>query len=131
MTIIPDNEVTRLEKRQSGLQRVATAINDLTIYGIYPTNFPKLVSALEHSKDHLKAEIQATKKRIIELGGQTVEEVFTDPLYNEIHDEWKRILYNVKAWCIELIVKYHIPELSFIQIEPGGRLPGSFKIVPD
>ena len=87
MTIIPDNEVTRLEKRQSGLQRVATAINDLTIYGIYPTNFPKLVSVLEHSKDHLKAEIQATKKRIIELGGQTVEETWTDPLYNENHDE--------------------------------------------
>ena len=85
--IIPDNEVTRLEKRQKGLQRVATAINDLTIYGIYPTNFPKLVSALEHSKDHLKAEIQATKKRIIELGGQTVEETWTDPLYNENHDE--------------------------------------------
>ena len=85
--IVADNEVTRLEIRQSGLQRVATAINDLTIYGIYPTNFPKLVSALEHSKDHLKAEIQATKKRIIELGGQTVEEVFTDPLYNENHDE--------------------------------------------
>ena len=95
--IVPDNEVTRLEKRQSGLQRVATAINDLTIYGIYPTNFPKLVSALEHSKDHLKAEIQATKKRIIELGGQTVEEVFTDPLYNENHDEWKRILYKVRT----------------------------------
>ena len=87
MTITPDNEVTRLEKRQSGLQRVATAINDLTIYGIYPTNFPKLIQALEHSKDHLKAEIQATKKRIIELGGQAVEETWTDPLYNENHDE--------------------------------------------
>ena len=87
MTITPDNEVTRLEKRQSGLQRVATAINDLTIYGIYPTNFPKLIEALEHSKDHIKSELQATKKRIIELGGQTIEEVFTDPLYNENHDE--------------------------------------------
>ena len=85
--ITPDNELTRLEKRQRGLQRVATAINDLTIYGIYSSNFPKLVGALEHSKDHLKAEIQATKKRIIELGGQTVEEVYTDPLYNENHDE--------------------------------------------
>ena len=85
--ITPDNELTRLEKRQRGLQRVTTAINDLTIYGIYPSNFPKLVGALEHSKDHLKAEIQATKKRIIELGGQTVEEVYTDPLYNENHDE--------------------------------------------
>ena len=77
MPILPDNEVTRLEKRQRGLQRVTSAINDLTIYGIYPTNFPKLVGALEHSKDHLKAEIMSTKKRIIELGGDTVEEVFT------------------------------------------------------
>ena len=70
----------RLEKRQRGLQRVATAINDLTIYGIYPTNFPKLVNVLEHAKDHVKAEITSTKKRIIELGGQTVEETVTDPL---------------------------------------------------
>ena len=76
MPIVTDSEVARLEKRQRGLQRVASAINDLTIYGIYPTNFPKLVGALEHSKDHIKAEIQATKKRIIELGGDTVEEVF-------------------------------------------------------
>ena len=85
--ITPDSELTRLEKRQSGLQRVATAINDLTIYGIYPTNFPKLVSALEHSKDHLKAEIQSTKKRIIELGGETIEETWTDPLVNEFKDK--------------------------------------------
>jgi len=83
MTVETDSEVLRLEKRQRGLQRVATAINDLTIYGIYHTNFPKLVDALEHSKDHLKAEIQATKKRIIDLGGNTVEEVYTDPLMQE------------------------------------------------
>ena len=63
MSITPDSEVIRLEKRQRGLQRVATAINDLTIYGISSTNFPKLVGALEHSKDHIKAEIQATKKK--------------------------------------------------------------------
>ena len=69
--------MTRLEKRQRGLQRVISAINDLTIYGIYPTNFPKLINALEHSKDHVKVEIQATKKRIIELGGTTVEEHFS------------------------------------------------------
>ena len=91
MTITPDNEVTRLEKRQRGLQRVASAINDLTIYGIYSTNFPKLVQVAEHCKDHFKAEIQATKKRIIELGGQTVEEVFTDPLtQNAIVDEYTK-----------------------------------------
>jgi len=96
MPIVTDNEVTRLEKRQRGLQRVASAINDLTIYGIYPTNFPKLVGALEHSKDHIKAEIQATKKRIIELGGDAIEEVFvsnnnkvvvTNPLEIPDHDE--------------------------------------------
>ena len=87
MPIVTDNEVTRQEKKQKGLQRVATAINDLTIYGIYPTNFPKLVSALEHSKDHIKAEIQSTKKRIIELGGETIEETWTDPLVNEFKDK--------------------------------------------
>ena len=102
--ITPDNEVTRLEKRQRGLQRVASAINDLTIYGIFSTNFPKLVGALEHSKDHIKVELQATKKRIIELGGNTIEEVYTsidkinltnsskvvvsNPLEIQDHDEW-------------------------------------------
>ena len=80
MTIQTDSEILRLEKRQRGLQRVTTAINDLTIYGIYPTNFPKLVNVLEHAKDHVKAEIISTKTRIIELGGQTVEETVTDPL---------------------------------------------------
>ena len=79
MPILPDNEVTRLEKRQRGLQRVASAINDLTIYGIFSTNFPKLVGALEHSKDHIKVELQATKKRIIELSTGSIEEVFVDP----------------------------------------------------
>ena len=71
-----------------------SAINDLTIYGIYPTNFPKLVKAAEHFKDHVKVEIQATKKRIIELGGSTVEEHYStlehvnniDPL-TEVVDE--------------------------------------------
>ena len=96
MPILPDSEVARLEKRQRGLQRVASAINDLTIYGIFSTNFPKLVGALEHSKDHIKVEIQATKKRIIELGGDTIEEVFvsnnnkvvvTNPLEIPDHDE--------------------------------------------
>ena len=96
MPIVTDNEVTRLEKRQRGLQRVASAINDLTIYGIYSTNFPKLVGALEHSKDHVKVELLATKKRIFELGGDTVEEVFvsnnnkivvTNPLEIPDHDE--------------------------------------------
>jgi len=81
MPIVPDNEVTRLEKRQRGLQRVTSAINDLNIYGIYPQNFPKLINVSEHCKDHFKAEIKATKKRIIELGSgsESIEEVYIDP----------------------------------------------------
>ena len=99
MNITPDSEILRLEKRQRGLQRVATAINDLTIYGIYPTNFPKLVNAAEHFKDHIKAEISSTKKRIIELGGQTVEEVWTDPLtQNTIIDEYTKKEFRDSYW---------------------------------
>jgi len=94
-----DSEILRLEKRQRGLQRVATAINDLTIYGIYPTNFPKLVSAAEHFKDHIKAEILTTKKRIIEIGGQTIEETYTDPLKSEMQIESDNIndMYTTKG----------------------------------
>jgi hypothetical protein len=94
-----DSEILRLEKRQRGLQRVATAINDLTIYGIYPTNFPKLVSAAEHFKDHIKAEILTTKKRIIELGGETVEETYTDPLKSEMQMQSDNIndMYTTKG----------------------------------
>lgn len=79
-----DSEILRLEKRQRGLQRVATAINDLSIYGIYHTNFPKLIDVLEHAKDHVKAEILSTKKRIIEKSIIEVEEIYTDPLKNQI-----------------------------------------------
>jgi hypothetical protein len=99
MMIEADSEILRLEKRQRGLQRVATAINDLTIYGIYPTNFPKLVSAAEHFKDHIKAEILTTKKRIIELGGETVEETYTDPLKSEMQMQSDNIndMYTTKG----------------------------------
>jgi hypothetical protein len=99
MMIEADSEILRLEKRQRGLQRVATAINDLTIYGIYPTNFPKLVSAAEHFKDHIKAEILTTKKRIIEIGGQIIEETYTDPLKSEMQIESDNIndMYSQKG----------------------------------
>jgi hypothetical protein len=99
MMIEADSEILRLEKRQRGLQRVATAINDLTIYGIYPTNFPKLVSAAEHFKDHIKAEILTTKKRIIEIGGQIIEETYTDPLKSEMQIESDNIndMYTTKG----------------------------------
>jgi len=97
--IMPDSEILRLEKRQRGLQRVATAINDLTIYGIYQTNFPKLVEVLEHDKDHVKAEISATRKRIIENSTIKVEEVYTDPLRSEAQQEADKVndMYTTKG----------------------------------
>ena len=91
MMIAPDSETLRLEKRQRGLQRVATAINDLSIYGIYPTNFPKLIQVLEHAKDHIKAEILATKKRMVEKSELIIEEVYTDPLKTETQIESDKI----------------------------------------
>ena len=97
--IIPDSETLRLEKRQRGLQRVATAINDLTIYGIYSTNFPKLIQVLEHAKDHIKSEILATKKRMVEKSELVIEEVYTDPLKTEaqIEDDKVNDMYTEKG----------------------------------
>ena len=99
MMIPLDSETLRLEKRQRGLQRVATAINDLSIYGIYPTNFPKLIQVLEHAKDHIKAEILATKKRMVEKSELVIEEVYTDPLKTEAQKESEKInnMYTTKG----------------------------------
>jgi uncharacterized protein YlxW (UPF0749 family) len=50
-------------------------------------------------KDHVKAEISATKKRIIELGGEDIEEVFTDPLKSEAQKEQDKVndMYTTKG----------------------------------
>ena len=59
-----DNRLARMRKRLQGLQRVAAAINDLYIYGVYPSNFPNLTVVLEQAKDHCKEIIKETKKEI-------------------------------------------------------------------
>ena len=59
--ITPDSEILRIEKRIRGLNRVTSAINDLSIYGIFYGNFPELVKVLEHAKDHVKAELKSSK----------------------------------------------------------------------
>ena len=59
-----DSRLARMRKRLQGLQRVAAAINDLYIYGVYPSNFPNLTTALEQAKDHCKEIIKETKKEI-------------------------------------------------------------------
>ena len=59
-----DNRLTRMTKRVQGLQRVAAAINELDIYGVYPSNYPNLTTVLEQAKDHTKHIIKETKKEI-------------------------------------------------------------------
>ena len=59
-----DSKAQRLKRRYQGLSRVAAAINDLYIYGVYPSNYPNLSTVLEQAKDHTKAIIKETKKEI-------------------------------------------------------------------
>ncbi len=58
-----DSRLARMRKRLQGLQRVAAAINDLYIYGVYPSNYPNLTTVLEQAKDHTKNIIKETKKK--------------------------------------------------------------------
>ena len=62
-----DNRLARMRKRLQGLQRVAAAINDLYIYGVYPSNYPNLTTVLEQAKDHTKEIIKETKKEIAQF----------------------------------------------------------------
>ena len=69
MTEVPhdlpyDNKIQRLKRRYQGLSRVTAAINDLYIYGVYPSNYPNLTTVLEQAKDHVKEIIKETKKEI-------------------------------------------------------------------
>ena len=59
-----DEKATRLKKRYQGLARVTAAINDLYIYGVYPSNYPNLTTVLEQAKDHVKEIIKETKQEI-------------------------------------------------------------------
>ena len=67
MTITTDSEILRIEKRIRGLNRVTSAINDLSIYGIFYGNYPELVKVLEHAKDHVKEELKLSKERLENL----------------------------------------------------------------
>ena len=59
-----DSKVQRLKKRYQGLARVAAAINDLSIYGVFTSNYPNLTIVLEQAKDHCKQIIKETKREI-------------------------------------------------------------------
>ena len=83
-----DSRLARMRKRLQGLQRVAAAINDLYIYGVYPSNYPNLTTVLEQAKDHTKEIIKETKKEIA---------LFDDPMdqYDLINDEDRPIIFPI------------------------------------
>ena len=60
-----DQKILRLEKRHKGLSRVAAAINDLYIYGVYESNFPDLMEKLNEAKDAVKEELRDTHVEIV------------------------------------------------------------------
>ena len=76
-----DTKVARLAKRYKGLSRLAAAMNDLYIYGIYESNFPKLMEDINKAKDHIKVVFKDTKEEIEMSGdGLTIQdEPATDP----------------------------------------------------
>ncbi len=77
-----DTKIFRLSKRFRGLSRILSSMNDLYLYGIYESNFPKLMEDINKTKNHIKAVITDTKEEI-ELSGDglTIKDEFkTDQL---------------------------------------------------
>ena len=77
-----DTKISRLSKRFRGLSRILSAMNDLYLYGIYESNFPKLMEDINKTKDHLKMVVTDTKEEIEMSGdGLTIkDEPVTSPL---------------------------------------------------
>ena len=86
MTIKADSETVRIEKRIRGLNRVTSAINDLSIYGIFYGNYPELVKVLEHAKDHVKAELKLSKERLETIS--TAKAIDGSEVDNEVIDAY-------------------------------------------
>ena len=94
MTDVPhdlpiDSKVQRLKRRYQGLSRVAAAINDLYIYGVYPSNFPNLTTVLEQAKDHCKEIIKETKAEIAFIENPNG---MYDLVMNEVLEDAARII---------------------------------------
>ena len=80
-----DSKISRLAKRYKGLARFVSAANDLYIYGIFESNYPKLMEDINKAKDHCKVVIKDTKEEIetTEDGLTVREPINTDPLIQE------------------------------------------------
>ena len=85
-----DSKISRLAKRYKGLARFISSANDLYIYGVFESNFPKLMEDINKAKDHCKVVIKDTKEEIeASEDGLTIiyqEEKPTDPLLNPKKD---------------------------------------------
>ena len=57
-----DTKLARLAKRYKGLSRIAAAINDSYIYGIYPGNFPHLCEVLEKALSKKYKKLKDTNR---------------------------------------------------------------------
>ena len=92
-----DSKISRLAKRYKGLARFISAANDLYIYGIYESNFEKLMEDINRAKDHCKVVIKDTKEEIeASEDGLTIidpEEKPTDPLIEQKKEKDVEYLY--------------------------------------
>ena len=71
---------------------MTSAINDLSIYGIFYGNYPELVKVLEHAKDHAKEELKKSKNMLEYINQDVIEEPKEAP-HNEVAEAYldKRI----------------------------------------
>ena len=71
---------------------MTSAINDLSIYGIFYGNYPELVKVLEHAKDHAKEELKKSKNMLEYINEDVIEEPKEAP-HNEVVEAYldKRI----------------------------------------
>ena len=65
---------------------MTSAINDLSIYGIFYGNYPELVKVLEHAKDHVKAELKLSKERLETIS--TAKAIDSSEVNNEVIDAY-------------------------------------------
>ena len=89
----------RIEKRIRGLNRVTSAINDLSIYGIFYGNYPELVKVLEHAKDLVKAELKQSKERLeivsaLDQSPNTIDGSKPDPAVNHEKHQGKEDVHS-------------------------------------
>ena len=65
---------------------MTSAINDLSIYGIFYGNYPELVKVLEHAKDPVKAELKLSKERLETIS--TAKAIDGSEVDNEVIDAY-------------------------------------------